>query len=91
MVVNPRQRWSASKLLKHPWLEECASNYGLNEEQEKQIVNNITHFSRATRLEKDLISLLSGLITTSDDINELRIQFNELDRNNDGSIDISEI
>jgi len=79
-------RYSAKKALMHPWLQGKAGteNLGMN------VLQSISNYSSVSRLKRVLVKLLASKLTASDQ-RALRRQFDKIDKDGDGVINLKEL
>ena len=81
------ERASAQELLAHPWLKNKTQlQQTLNEEQHKDLINNLLTFSKADKFQKTVVSLLTGLRAEKSDLKMLQMAFEAMDTNKDGTL-----
>jgi len=56
-----KKRFSAEQLLNHKWIIDQSSHESLDEDDQIEIMTNLTNFSKASKFQKTIISLLMGL------------------------------
>lgn len=93
MTKDPNERFSAEQLLKHEWMLNMnkANDKVLSLEAQRDILTNLASFSKATKFQKTITSILMGLRSQKSDLKTLKIAFNQIDTNNDGTLSKDEI
>lgn len=86
-----KERWSAEQLLSHDWIKEQDQNLDVDLETKKEVFNNLSEFSKATKFQKTILSVLLGLRSDKEDLQQLKIAFNKMDKDGDGSLSYKEI
>jgi len=79
-------RYSAKKALNHQWLQGKAGteNLGIN------VLQSISNYSSVSRLKRVLVRLLASKLTASD-LRALRRQFDKIDKDGDGVINLEDL
>jgi len=80
------KRLSAKQALQHSWLKGDAAKEDLG----KELMENLNNYSNVSKLKKVLVRLLANQMTAADQ-KALRKQFNLMDKNGDGQIDLKEL
>ena len=86
-------RLSAQECLQHPWLQDessCQYTYCSNETMQS-VLNNIISFNAKEKLQQATIAYIVHFVYYSEDINNLKNVFQQLDTNNDGMLTFTEI
>lgn len=86
-------RLSAQECLKHPWLQdESTSQYTYcSNETMQSVLSNIISFNAKEKLQQATIAYIVHFVYYSEDINNLKHVFQQLDTNNDGMLTFTEI
>jgi len=87
LKFNAKERMTASEALEHVWLNR---KDGHEKELGEDVLNNISSYVQTSKLKRVLIKMLSNQMTPSDH-EVLKKQFDEMDSNGDGVIDIKEL
>lgn len=88
------RRISAQQCLEHPWFAACAASEGhhLIHEDKLQVLRRIKNFSQPKRLQIETLTFLVNQVDTSTfDFAKLKNAFRELDTDNSGSLELTEI
>ena len=74
---NQKSRWSAEKLLQHPWIVENQklNNKKIDATSQEQMLINISNFAKANKFQKMILSILIGLKTDRNDLCEIKAAF----------------
>jgi len=90
---NVAQRPSAAQLLRHKWLQEMGklNEKHISKEDEVEILKNLQQFSKASKFQKTILSVLLGLRADKEELAQLKIAFNKMDKNGDGCLTTNEI
>lgn len=93
LVKEIDKRYSAAQLLKHPWLVNLSDKIDKvsTTEDKQEVLKNLKEFANATKFQKTIISVLLGLRYDKEDLVKLRIAFNNMDKDGDGSLSMAEI
>jgi len=83
---NPKDRLSATDALKHKWLLGSAGTEDLG----RDLVESISNYSSVSKLKKVLVRMLANQMTKQDH-RTLRHQFDKMDVNGDGVINLQEL
>jgi calcium-dependent protein kinase len=83
---NPGDRLSAKEALGHRWLQGSAGTEDLG----RDLVESISNYSSVSKLKKVLVRMLANQMTKSDH-RALRHQFDKMDTNGDGVINLEEL
>lgn len=83
---RPKVRYSADKALKHNWLQGKAGTENLGQ----SILEGISNYSSVSRLKKVLVKMLASKLTPSDQ-RALKHQFDKMDTDGDGVINLEEL
>lgn len=90
MERDVSKRYSAEKLLNHPWLITQFEENPLDQETQTSMMENLMKFSKKTKFQKTIISILMGLKADKSDLKVLKQQFYMIDTNNDGTLSVDE-
>lgn len=87
------KRISAQQCLEHPWFVQCATeSHHLINEDKLQVLRRIKNFRQPKRLQIECLTFLVNQVDTSTfDFAKLKNAFRELDTDNSGSLEITEI
>jgi len=83
---SPEERLSATDALKHKWLQGSAGTEDLG----RDLVESLSNYSSVSKLKKVLVRMLANQMTKSDH-RALRHQFDKMDTNGDGVINLEEL
>jgi len=83
---DTKKRLSARQALQHRWLKGEAAKTDLG----KELIETISNYSTASRLKKMLVRMLGDQMTEADH-QALKAQFDVLDKNGDGLINLEEL
>jgi len=86
ITKEPGDRFSALQALKHKWLTGEAATENLGSE----LLQNISNYSEACKLKKMLVRMLSDNMTR-DDHEIMRTQFDQIDLDGNGMVDIKDL
>ena len=88
LTRDPKNRYSAKRLLEHPWMVNYKKNHEerLTDQAQINITDNFYQFSKLTPFQKTISSLLMGMNANKEDITKMKEAFNEIDTNHDGVI-----
>jgi len=83
---EPKDRLSAKKALEHSWLRGAAAteNLGIN------LLESIANYSKASRLKKVIVRMLANEMSEKDHV-ALRKEFDKMDTDGNGQIDLEEL
>jgi len=84
--IDTKKRMSAEDCLKHPWLSGSAAHADLG----SKLLSDLCNWSKATKLKKVLVRMLSNELTKSDHL-ALKQQFETLDADGNGFITLEEL
>lgn len=89
---NIDSRFSAKQMLDHSWMQTQSAKFEepVDEDMTKDVFQNLEKFSKANRFQKTIASILIGLQGDKDDLKILKNVFNQLDKNNDGTLTMDE-
>jgi len=80
------KRLSAKQALEHSWLKGSAAKEDLG----RELMENLNNYSNVSKLKKVLVRMLANQMTTADQ-EALKKQFNLMDKNGDGQINLEEL
>jgi len=83
---KPEDRMSAEQALKHRWLQGSAGTQDLG----RDLVESISNYSSVSKLKKVLVRMLASQMT-KDDHRALQHQFDKMDTDRDGVINLEEL
>jgi calcium-dependent protein kinase len=83
---NPKERYSATKLLQHPWLIEEAPDKAMPKDEVNEILTNLRQFNTTFKLEQAVYTYLAMNAATLEDEKYLRELFKRMDSSQDGKI-----
>ena len=89
--LNQEDRMYAAQLLKHPWFDDQSLIPEVKDEEMKNAIINIKTFSKASKLQRTINSILIGLKLDKEDHERLKRIFKKLDTEDEGSIGPKEI
>lgn len=90
MERDVTRRYSAEQLLNHPWMLTQFQDVALDQNTQIEMMDNLVKFSKASKFQKTVISLLMGIKAEKSDLKTLQQQFYLLDANNDGTLSVDE-
>ena len=88
MICDADKRFNAENILNHQWVEKCAPN--AKESLANYNSNSLKNYNNLYKLTKFIIEFISSRIGECN-INHLRIIFEEMDTNKDGTLTLNEI
>ena len=88
---NPETRWSAKRLVDHPWLIEIAYNYTVDDTELRDIGINFYQFKRTSQLQSLFLEFLVTHKAKQDEIEKLATIFTQIDENKNGYLEHDEI
>ena len=91
---NTKERPTAAQLLKHQWIEESKTKMvakPLSPKLQQQYINNMKNFSKLTKFQTGIISILANLTASEEDLQKLKKIFAEIDVDGDGSLTLPEV
>ena len=88
MICDADKRFNAESVLNHQWVEKCAPN--AKESLANYNSNSLKNYNNLYKLTKFIIEFISSRIGECN-INHLRIIFEEMDTNKDGTLTLNEI
>ena len=86
-------RLNAQECLNHPWFNELDIQYN-NKHSNKlmnNVLNNIVSFNAKEKLQQSTIAYIVHFLYYSEDLNQLKNAFKDLDVNNDGMLTLTEL
>lgn len=91
ICVNPKKRITAQEAIHHPWLKHTLN---LPDEQaqklDPEICNSLKLFKASSKLRQAALNVLVKMISPTD-IANLRIEFEKIDTDNSGTIEVEEL
>ena len=87
----PKDRFSAQKLLDHPWMVKMSEPNRIDSKTVLDVTQNLTKFVKANKFQKTMISVLTGLKSDKNDLKRVETIFKSLDDNKDGVLNQDEI
>ena len=82
-------------MLEHPWITNrrnlSTSSQPLSPEEQKTFVGTIKAFSKMNKFQTGVISLLSNLTASEEDLKNLKKMFQDLDKDKDGKLSTEEV
>ena len=63
----------------------------MDKRQQQEILNKFTKFSKTIKFQKSILSILVGVKADKDDLKEMKTLFQQMDKNNDGTLTLDEI
>jgi len=86
LMKDPKERPTADQALQHRWLKGNAATEDLGIE----LLNNISEYSKATRLKKVLVRVFANEMTEQDHL-ALKEEFDLMDRSGNGEVDVNDL
>lgn len=83
---KPEERLSAKQALEHDWLKGRAGTVHLGQE----LLESLSNYTRASKLKRVLVRMMEHQMTSLDK-KEVRLQFDKMDTNGDGKINVEEM
>ena len=91
LTKDQLKRPSIEQLLDHQWICEVDDRSQASDTQQVCIQNNLIRYMECSSFQKLVMSLISGLNTTEEELEILQKEFLRLDENKDGTLDIGEL
>lgn len=91
MERDQNKRLSISELFDHPWISEIQPEDQNEEEVQLDIQKNLVNYNKLSHLQKIVLSLLSGLSSTQEELQALQREFTRLDQKKQGTIGKDEL
>ena len=85
------QRPTIAELLEHSWMKKWIADPVIKAETTLLVSENLASFKHANTLQASVLSLLSNLTTTSEELREYSAMFEKLDKTNDGKLTLAEM
>ena len=95
ICVDRKKRYTAQKCLEHPWFKEALGKKddgpeGGEENIDKEVIDRLKAFKGSSKLKKAALNVLVKMLGPKD-IEKLSEQFQKIDTDNSGFIEISEL
>ena len=90
IVVDRSKRISGEDALKHPWFERCLKKKDQTLPIDESVLKKLREFKGSSILKRAALNLLVKMLSSSD-VETLRGQFQQIDTDNSGQIEISEL
>ena len=84
-------RPTVKQLLSHPWIEKNVQSTVVDSETQLGIAANLMAFRKATLLQSGVISFLTNLLATAEDLQDYVEMFEMMDTSKDGYLTIDEL
>ena len=93
LIMDVKKRYSAKQLLNHPWMQEMSLKFDkqLDDEGTLEVLQHLKDFSKATKFQKTIMSVLCGLKADKDELKKMKVAFMQMDTNQDGTLSMEEI
>ena len=93
LCKDSRARFSAQECLNHSWLQEGPTGQDTycSDEVMHSVLNNIISFNAKEKLQQATIAYIVHFLYYSEEINNLKRVFQQLDTNNDGMLTFTEL
>lgn len=85
LIIDPKQRISASEALNHPWLQSTLQVLG-NHKDLTETLKSLAKFTSSSKLKDAVYTFLATQIVSKDEIHRLTAVFKMIDTNGDGKI-----
>ena len=63
----------------------------VSDENKIEVLSNLQQFSKASKFQKTILSVLLGLRSDKEDLQKLRVAFNKMDKDGDGNLSTKEL
>ena len=83
---NQYTRPSISDLFDHPWIAEVPEQDSQDEEIQLNIQKNLIQYQTCSDFQKIVLSLISGLSSSQDELDRLQKEFLRLDKDKNGTL-----
>jgi calcium-dependent protein kinase len=79
LTRNQNDRPSVDVLLEHPWINRFVETPDVSYETKLDVASNLANFRKTSLLQSTVMGLIGGLLTTAEELEELKIAFLEMD------------
>lgn len=86
-----KNRPTIDKLFMHPWIEKMVTSPVVDEDAQLGIAASLMAFRKATLLQSGVISFLTNLLATAEDLQDYVDMFEMIDTSKDGYLTIDEL
>ena len=83
---NQYTRPSVSELFDHPWISEVPDQDSQDEEIQLNIQKNLIQYQTCSDFQKIVLSLISGLSSSQEELDRLQKEFLRLDKDKNGTL-----
>ena len=91
LIKDKDDRYDAKMLLDHAWIHKQVKEPEVGERAQLDIFNNLREFRDVTVFQSGVLSFIVNLKATSEELEELKNLFIQLDKSKDGTLSMEEI
>jgi calcium-dependent protein kinase len=91
LQFDPEKRISAQLALSHQWIVTNTESILLNEVIHSEALKNLKEFNASTKLQQAALTFLTTHLINKEEMNQLQMAFQALDKNNDGKLSKQEL
>lgn len=92
LIKDKTRRPSAKQLLEHAWFKSIDKlSTELDQEQINTTLENLKKYSKNSKFQKSILSLMNGLMADKDEIKRVTAVFRQLDKDQNGQLSADEL
>ena len=88
LIIDPNLRISAVESISHPWIQSYKHR---KESPELNSLTKLSAFSSSAKLKEAVYIYLASQVVSNAEVNKLKFEFEEIDKNNDGRVSREEL
>lgn len=92
LTYDPKKRITAKAALEHPWIvKKTHTELNKDEGKLKKVFENLSRFQTSQKLQQAALTYIVCQLTSKNEMKELQQTFNDIDKNNDGTVSKDEM
>jgi len=88
---DPKKRPHISDLMEHEWIKEFKKDPTICQKQKLNVSDNLISFRKNSVLQRGVLSFMTNLMASQEEMKEMGELFKKLDTSNDGFLSMGEL